>query len=330
MSTAAEFRFKDIFLAFGYASNREKLIVGAGGFLISILISGIWMLVFSFIFTSVRWLTGMMIFNFIGMLIFVALMSATITAVSYMVRSELDGKGKPGYSDVFRFITKQIVTIVSVPYAFIGILLACGILQALIGLICRIPWIGAIVYGAAYGILFAISLIMIITVMVFYLGIFLYPAIIATHGYGLVDTIKTLFRAVRQKWIQLIGYLVIVGFLSSIVFFVAYLLFGAAFSITTSISALVIGKNAILTTSSVAGRMLNPFLHALRDIFPLSAGSYYGGGAWYHTIGGILQMIWLAVILSVTFAYPLVFNSSAGVMVYHILMKPGGAEKKKE
>ena len=328
MSNTTQYSFKDLFLAFGYAANRDTLLWGAGGLLVSFLITGIWTAIFSFLFDAIGWGAGLLIFNVIGLLILLAGISLTITGVAFIVRSDICGADNPNYIDVLNFIKKHVITIVLVPYAFIGILLASGLLHAVFDVIFKIPGIGSILFGILYGVLFAIGLFMVFTVIVFELGMFLYPTIIVTHLTGIVETIKKLFETVKEKWLQLIGYLIVVGFLSFIVFFVAYFIFGAAFSITTALSTAITGKNAILTTTSIVGKVIYPFMQSFSGIFGAYPGYFYGEASWFYGIGGIFQMIWMAIILSITFSYPFVFSSSAGVMVYHILMNPDSENKK--
>ena len=146
----------------------------------------------------------------VGVLLLVAIVLLTNTAVSRAVYMNLKGETFYTWKEAFGFALKRWGSTVAAPTAIIGIILFFAIGAIIMGLLGRIPYVGEL--GTALMTLFYMSsaLFVFFLLLVLIVALFFVPSIIATTNEDAFEAVFQSFSiSTGQPW-RIIGYGIVV------------------------------------------------------------------------------------------------------------------------
>jgi len=146
----------------------------------------------------------------IGVVLLVAIILLTNTAVSRAVYMNLKGETFYTWKESFGFALKRWVSTLAAPTAIIGIILFFAIGAIIMGLLGRIPYVGEL--GTALMTIFYMSsaLFVFFLILVLIVALFFVPSIIATTNEDAFESVFQSFSiSTGQPW-RIIGYGIVV------------------------------------------------------------------------------------------------------------------------
>jgi hypothetical protein len=242
-------------------------------------------------------------------------------------------KGDDFYSskEAFRFLKKSwgasFFTSLSL-LVFIAFILICGIIVGLLG---KIPYLGELGIGVFFLIpLFAVAMALVYVILVFFVSLFLAPAVVATLK---EDTFETLVQVFSTVWSQAWRYFVYSGFIGIMskvgIFVFGYFSYRAVQLVNLSCGVFMGSKLEDIFDNAYSYVTIPP--HILDYFSNIFAGIKFGfelpmAGSgiylnWSGQIASFLIGISLILIIFMVISYGLTIISTGQTLTYIILRK---------
>ena len=150
------------------------------------------------IFNSETSYSSILVYS-LGVIIWIAFISISFTAVSRLTLEELNGNHLFSISDAWIFSLKHWQTIIFTPLTIIFIIFTLLIITALLTLMHSIPYAGSIIFNSLFPIFFMGSVFIIYTALVLINSLIYSSAIIASYE---EDIMGTIFQSYSVTWSQ--------------------------------------------------------------------------------------------------------------------------------
>jgi len=267
----------------------------------------------------------------IGCLFFICIFLLSNAAVGKITYEQLKGDEFYSTKDSFKFLKKNWKTVLLSPLSILAlviILLICGIV---IGLLGKIPYLGELGLGTFYGVpIFVVALFTAYTLFIFFIALFMTPAIVATTKEDVFETIVQLFSSIwTQPWRYFI-YTGLSGLLAKLGAFVfGYFCYRGVQLVNWSVGVLMKDKLSEIIEGAL-GYLTVPssILYFFSNIFPGIRFAYlvpepgWGAGLnWSKEISAFLIGITFILIVFVVISYALATFSVGQTLTYIILRK---------
>jgi len=267
----------------------------------------------------------------IGCLFFICIFLLSNAAVGKITYEQLKGDEFYSTKDSFKFLKKNWKTVLLSPLSILAlviILLICGII---IGLLGKIPYVGELGLGIFYGVpIFVVALFTAYTLFIFFIALFMTPAIVATTKEDVFETIVQLFSSIwTQPWRYFI-YTGLSGLLAKLGAFVfGYFCYRGVQLVNWSVGVLMKDKLSEIIEGAL-GYLTVPssILYFFSNIFPGIRFAYlvpepgWGAGLnWSKEISAFLIGITFILIVFVVISYALATFSVGQTLTYIILRK---------
>ena len=262
---------------------------------------------------------------------FISIFLLSNAAVGKLTYEQLKGDEFYSTKDSFKFLKKNWKTVLLSPLSILAlviILLICGVI---IGLLGKIPYVGELGLGIFYGVpIFVVALFTAYTLFIFFIALFMTPAIVATTKEDVFETIVQLFSSIwTQPWRYFI-YTGLSGLLAKLGAFVfGYFCFRGVQLVNWSIGVLMKDKLSEIIEGAL-GYLTVPssILYFFSNIFPGIRFAYlvpepgWGAGLnWSKGIAAFLIGITFILIIFVVVSYALATLSVGQTLTYIILRK---------
>ncbi len=209
----------------------------------------------------------------IGVILLIAILLLTNTAVSRAVYMNLKGETFYTWKEAFGFALKRWGSVLAAPTAIIGII-AFFVAGALImGLLGRIPYVGEL--GTAFMTIFYMgsALFVFFLVLVLIVALFFVPSIIATTNEDAFEAVFQSFSiSTGQPW-RIIGYGIVVGVIEILAFVIlawavkeAFLIFNFLFVVGMGHKFLDLMNNGLALVQSWVYPTLNWIQYAFGNL----------------------------------------------------------------
>jgi len=263
----------------------------------------------------------------IGAIVWIIIYLLFSTAVSKVAIEELRGDDFYSMRNAFKFAFKNAKSIYVTILGLIGIFLFCLLLPSLVGIFDLIPKIELVAkhFGTPLTafltiIVYFLGLFMVLTIIACLLGLLLIPAIIAVTGEDTFETIYQLYSTIwNQPWrlfiyTKLIWFVAILGFSIFAVISIAGLYMAY-------LPSMVLAKQDTFYFADVIARALR-IINAdyLISIIP-GASSVINPMPWTLDLATFFLFISFINIVAIIIAYPLSVISSGYTIIYVILRK---------
>jgi hypothetical protein len=267
----------------------------------------------------------------IGCVFFISIFLLSNAAVGKLTYEQLKGDEFYSTKDSLKFLKKNWKTVLLSPLSILAlviILLICGII---IGLLGKIPYVGELGLGIFYGVpIFVVALFTAYTLFIFFIALFMTPAIVATTKEDMFETIVQLFSSIwSQPWRYFV-YTGLSGILAKLGAFVfGYFCFRGVQLLNWSVGVLMKDKLSEIVEGAL-GYLTVPssILYFFSNIFPGIRFAYlvpepgWGAGLnWSKEIAAFLIGITLILIIFVVISYALATFSVGQTLTYIILRK---------
>ncbi|MCJ7457607.1 MAG: hypothetical protein MUP17_01280 [candidate division Zixibacteria bacterium] len=267
----------------------------------------------------------------IGCLFFICIFLLSNAAVGKITYEQLKGDEFYSTKDSFKFLKKNWKTVLLSPLSILAlviILLICGII---IGLLGKIPYVGELGLGIFYGVpIFVVALFTAYTLFIFFIALFMTPAIVATTKEDVFETIVQLFSSIwTQPWRYFI-YTGLSGLLAKLGAFVfGYFCYRGVQLVNWSVGVLMKDKLSEIIEGAL-GYLTVPssILYFFSNIFPGIRFAYLvpepgweAGLNWSREIAAFLIGITFILIVFVVISYALATLSVGQTLTYIIIRK---------
>jgi hypothetical protein len=267
----------------------------------------------------------------IGGVFFISIFLLSNAAVGKLTYEQLKGDEFYSTKDSFKFLKKNWKTVLLSPLSILAlviILLICGIV---IGLLGKIPYVGELGLGIFYGVpIFVVALFTAYTLFIFFIALFMTPAIVATTKEDVFETIVQLFSSIwTQPWRYFI-YTGLSGLLAKLGAFVfGYFCYRGVQLVNWSVGVLMKDKLSEIIEGAL-GYLTVPssILYFFSNIFPGIRFAYlvpepgWGAGLnWSKEIAAFLIGITFILIVFVVISYALATFSVGQTLTYIIIRK---------
>jgi len=267
----------------------------------------------------------------IGCLFFICIFLLSNAAVGKITYEQLKGDEFYSTKDSFKFLKKNWKTVLLSPLSILAlviILLICGII---IGLLGKIPYVGELGLGIFYGVpIFVVALFTAYTLFIFFIALFMTPAIVATTKEDVFETIVQLFSSIwTQPWRYFI-YTGLSGLLAKLGAFVfGYFCYRGVQLVNWSVGVLMKDKLSEIIEGAL-GYLTVPssILYFFSNIFPGIRFAYlvpepgWGAGLnWSKGIAAFLIGITFILIVFVVISYALATLSVGQTLTYIIIRR---------
>jgi hypothetical protein len=327
--------FKYILQASGLVFKPDRLLTGAGGFILSSLVYWAFAALAGSLVANTRSFSSApmaIILIVLGTILSLLVAQFTSAVISRSVKFELIEHRSQSFAEGMTFLQKNIKSLGLYALAFLGLILISYIAVMIILVLGRIPVIGPILYGI---VLFPTSIIIsigiIISTIVLLISFFVFPAHIAVQEMPLIETIKNMFLLVRYRGI----YLVLCQFVSSLLMVPIALL---AFAIAYGGLFQVIGLSGMVMQSDFA-----EIIRAVVNLIPIvgdlardaltGLSLHYGRGevAGYYSFSAALVGMWLMLFMMASFSFSFTYMSVAGALTYlSVIQLPVASERSED
>jgi hypothetical protein len=313
--------FKYILQAPGLVFKLDRLLAGAGGFILSSLVYWAFAALAASLVANTRSISSApmaIILIVIGTVLSLLVMQFTSAVISRSVKCELMERKTQSFVEGMAFLQKNIKALGLYALAFMGMILISYIAVMIILVLGRIPAIGPILYGIVlFPASVVISIGIIISILVLLVSFFVFPAHVAVEEMPLIDTIRNMFLLVRYRGI----YLVLCQLVSSLLVIPIALI---ALAIAYGGLFQVIGLSGMVMQEDFAG-----IIRSVVETFPILKGiirealgglslMLYGRGeiAGYYSFAAALVGMWLMLFLMASFSFSFSYMSVAGALTY--------------
>lgn len=267
----------------------------------------------------------------IGCLFFICIFLLSNAAVGKITYEQLKGDEFYSTKDSFKFLKKNWKTVLLSPLSILAlviILLICGII---IGLLGKIPYVGELGLGIFYGVpIFVVALFTAYTLFIFFIALFMTPAIVATTKEDVFETIVQLFSSIwSQPWRYFV-YTGLSGLLAKLGAFVfGYFCFRGVQLVNWSIgvlmkdklSEIIDGALGYLTVPSSILYFFSNIFPGIRFVYLVPEPGWGAGLNWSKEIAAFLIGITFVLIIFVVISYALATLSVGQTLTYIILRK---------
>ncbi len=267
----------------------------------------------------------------IGFAFFISIVLLSNAAVGKLTYEQLKGDEFYSTKDSLKFLKKNWKTILLSPLSILAlviILLICGII---IGLLGKIPFVGELGLGIFYGVpIFVVGLFTAYTFFIFFIALFMTPAIVATTKEDVFETIVQLFSSIwSQPWRYFI-YTGLSGLLAKLGAFVfGYFCYRGVQLVNWSVgvlmkdklSEIVEGALGYLTVPASILYFFSNLFPGIRFAFLVPEPGWGAGLSWSKEIAAFLIGITLILIVFVVISYALATFSAGQTLTYIIIRK---------
>ena len=267
----------------------------------------------------------------IGCLFFVCIFLLSSAAVSKITYEQLKGDEFYSTKDSFKFLKKNWKTVILSPLSILALVIILVICGIVIGLLGKIPYVGELGLGFFYGVpIFVVALFMAYTLFIFFIALFMTPAIVATTKEDVFETIVQLFSSIwSQPWRYFV-YSGLSGFLAKLGAFVfGYFCYRGVQLVNWSVGVLMKDKLSEIIEGAL-GYLTVPssILYFFSNIFPGIRFAYlvpepgWGAGLnWSKGIAAFLIGITFILIVFVVISYALATLSVGQTLTYIIIRR---------
>jgi hypothetical protein len=253
------------------------------------------------------------------------------TMVGKVTYEQLKGDDFYSSKEAFRFLKKHWGPSFFTPLSlvvFIAVIIICGIIVGLLG---KIPYVGELGIGIFFLVpLFAVALTLAYVIFMFFISLFLAPAVVATLKEDTFETIVQVFSTVWSQAWRFFVYSGLVGAMSKLGIFVfGYFCYRAVELINLSVGVFMKGKLADIFDNGYSYVTIPPYiLDYFSNVF---AGVHFGfllpmAGSgirlnWSGQIASFLIAISLILIIFMVLSYGLSIISTGQTLIYIVLRK---------
>ncbi len=259
------------------------------------------------------------VFTVAGGLAAVALAAAATSVMGYVCHQTIVEQ-RPTTIDKGVSWTKQwLKSVVGTPLAFLGVILAIGVAEAIFGLIARIPFVGPIVWGVASPAIFFGSFVAGLVLLALMYSLPLYIPVIYNEQTGPKQTLTRLLGLYREHGASLVAYVLLsilmITFACIVTLYPAATV-GSLF--TAGVGAKASGGEIFLLAAAIPSD--------LAGLVMAGAGMGGAGEGVAYKIGGIFTGLGVAAMLAFAMALLALPYYTAGGIIYAIVTgrkKPG-------
>ncbi|MDQ1328305.1 MAG: hypothetical protein QG641_1590 [Candidatus Poribacteria bacterium] len=259
----------------------------------------------------------------IGAIVWIIIYLLFNTAVSKVAIEELRGDDFYSMKGAFKFAFKNAKSIYVTILGLIGIFLFCLLLPSLVGIFDLIPKIELVAkhFGTPLTafltiIVYFLGLFMVLTIIACLFGLLLIPAIIAVTGEDTFETIYQLYSTIwNQPWRlfiynKLVWFVAILGFsifavISIIGLYIAYL------------PSMVLARQDTFYFADVIARALK----IINVSYLVNTSSALNPMPWTLDLATFFMFVSFIMIIAIIIAYPLSVMSCGYTIIYVILRK---------
>ncbi len=200
MKTDKKWKYPDLMKIAGISLDLPKMILAFCGLFFTGLI--MWC---SFFIGSALGDIGLFIFATIGITLSILVMSLSCGGIAIITKKEIIDDDFMGVGDAVKWAVEKLKALVWTPFVFVGMMTFIFVVMSICLWCCRLPIFGPLFFSILYVGLFLMALVMIIVLILFVFGVFLYPAIIAVENESTAGTVATIFGILRNKWYLVLG-----------------------------------------------------------------------------------------------------------------------------
>ncbi|MDQ1317514.1 MAG: hypothetical protein QG588_1166 [Candidatus Poribacteria bacterium] len=259
----------------------------------------------------------------IGAIVWIIIYLLFNTAVSKVAIEELRGDDFYSMKGAFKFAFKNAKSIYVTILGLIGVFLFCLLLPSLVGIFDLIPKIELVAkhFGTPLTafltiIVYFLGLFMVLTIIACLFGLLLIPAIIAVTGEDTFETIYQLYSTIwNQPWRlfiynKLVWFVAILGFsifavISIIGLYIAYL------------PSMVLARQDTFYFADVIARALK----IINVSYLVNTSSALNPMPWTLDLATFFMFVSFIMIIAIIIAYPLSVMSCGYTIIYVILRK---------
>ena len=273
--------FSSLFQAIGGLRNRPALIAMFGGLVMGIVLAAL--------LGATAALLGFLGPLLGGLLALVAIWTG-FNAAGVLLMDQAKGAAPRSLIDALVFGLMCIPKVIVLALAFLVVALAVFLVIALVYLVCKIPFLGPLLYVVA----FPLSVVVAgITLWGLFVCMFLsLPAI--WEGRGLMEAISQSLAIARTRLIETMLLMTFVGLLSMIVALLVFGVLGVGMVPAISLSAGIIG----------GGSGLGGLMGAMQGFGGAGAGHAVAGGIGFGILwAACVTLVWLVSLLGMNLVY---------------------------
>lgn len=275
-------------------------------------------------FLLVRWLGGWLgakvgilgtILDVVAWAILVVGFALVTAVMSYVCHQTVMERRPSSIKAGIAWVQEWIKSVAGTPLAFAGVIAAAVIVEAVVGLVGRIPFVGPIVWGLASPVTAVLTLGTGLVAVALVYSLPLYVPVIYNEKTGPTETLKRLLSLFRAHGLSLVGYLLLSG-----------LMIALAMAVTVS-PALALGRTFTdnVVPSAMGPNLMGVFAEA-PGMFAVTIASMVspGGGiptetGFGHTLGGLFAGIGAAILPALVLALVVLVQYTAGCIIYGII-----------
>jgi len=232
--------------------------------------------------------TGSLI-NLFPMAVIFSFYTLFASAVSKITLDRIFHSKETGTLEIIRF------TLTTGPGVFAGNIIILLALSALLILFGRIPFYGPLLFSLVF---LPVYLISVMIFLLCFIGLWFYPPVAAHRENGIFGNIKNLMLFIKKHNLNIIFMIPVILLVTSITFFLIFILHLSAFSLSLSMSKWLLNQDASIVFSSVPALFIKAseaaFTGLGSDIFKELNTSLL---MTHHAGGFILGIIFLAITL---------------------------------
>jgi hypothetical protein len=304
-STPASARLAIFMQAIDSALDRNKLIVAAGGILLSGVLGFLGLLIASSLFAdSLVLAVAFILASAAVMWIFVSLTTGSITKMSY---AHLTDQPPVTIREALNFAWRRLPELALTPIACLVVVAVIGLAETIVMLVGRIDYIGEIVISLLFLPALALNLFLIVLVG---FGSALIAPTIVDRGRGVTGTLQCVFELIRRIPGQVALYLSLSGLLTGLVTWIIWGIVVLALAVTMQMLLAGAGLNKLSSLT------LNWVPNPLRWGGPSLRPSALSAHRFTYSIAGFVMQLGILGTVALALAFPFVLQVSLACAVY--------------
>lgn len=247
--------------------------------------------------------------------VFVLAAGFVAAVMGYVVHRTVVDQQPASAKEGIEWTKARVKSVLGTPLAFAGVILAVGVVYALVGLLGRVPWAGPIVWGVVSPALFALALFAGLVAVALLYCLPLYVPVVLNEQTGPVETLKRLLSLFRTYGSQLLAYvlgsIVMIGFAFTVTVLPALV---AGMRLMGQVSGQAMGGNYLATLGSMPAAFVSP-----TSVLVLSRSGGFAEQNFGHTLGGIFAGLGNLIPLAILMALLGLAYYTAGAIIYAIV-----------
>ncbi len=282
---------------------------------------GLWLAIVAF--ALIRWLSSWLggkvgilgtILDVVAWAVIIVGFALVTAVMSFVCHQTVIERRPSSIKAGITWVKSWIKSVAGTPLAFAGVIAAAVLVEAVLGLIGRIPFAGPIIWGLTSPVTAVLTIGSGLVAVALVYSLPLYVPVIYNEKTGPAETLKRLLSLFRAHGLSLVGYLLLSGLMIAVS--VAVTLF----------PALALGRTFTdnVLPSAMGDNLMGVFIKAPEMFRGLMAGMVTPAGVpddpgFGHTLGGILGGVGSALLPAIVLGLVVLVQYTAGCIIYSIV-----------